>query len=494
MARWNNEIEEALRGFGLGYKGGKMAQEAMHTRGASDAYKFGEQQTETTTGDEAIANFKANYTPQEGGPANAEAYMQQNPEAFAGLGERQRSYQVGDATQATPFTRNQQRQAGLQAKGDYYSANQEDERANALYDQAEQLKSSGLRTKAMENQLADYDRVTRARENFDKQVKDPYAYAQELFNKDLVGGKDMAGKKMEFKRTNGGAMAWLVDDDGKAILDDKGSPQARHFTEAQVKDIALKGYLAQLGPEKLAEYERGMAKDASEASYKEGTLKRYEDMLAETSRHNKAMEGRPLGGGAGGGAGSMQRVSWTDASGKKQTGLIGMERVGKKFVPYDPQTGKELAADDPRSKAAFATGQDNIDPMEVVYQQRVERLMGNKDLPDAEMMAGVRAIQGEQADYRASKRLAETENAGTRIEMISELAGMGKDDRALLGMGATKEEIKAAKKRGKPTPVAKEGLSFNRGDPVGSWLQQFGQGYDEQKRKSALGQQVWQQP
>lgn len=139
-------------------------------------------------------------------------------------------------------------------------------------DKAMQMRATGLQMKGLERQERQATYEEKRRAQFEKDVQDPYDYAKKLFDSDLLGGQNMAGKRMQYQRTNGGAMAWLADEEGNPILGENGSPMARFMTDQQVRDIAFRAYMGGKNPEKLMEYERGLRKDAAEGDYRQGML------------------------------------------------------------------------------------------------------------------------------------------------------------------------------------------------------------------------------
>jgi hypothetical protein len=149
--RWTNNDTQAYRTVtDMGERLRKQWEDAQ----AAQAYKDATQVTDATaSGDEALNNFRSNYVPQEGGPATADEYMQQNPASFEGLSTRKGSYRMGGQEQETAFTPQQKRVVGLQAMADHYSARGNDEQAlryGTMYDQAE---SAGLQRKIAQHQI-----------------------------------------------------------------------------------------------------------------------------------------------------------------------------------------------------------------------------------------------------------------------------------------------------------------------------------------------------
>ena len=190
----------------------------------------------------------------------------------------------------TPATLAQQRTAGLQAQGDYWASRGDIKRASALYDQVDQMGLRGLQREdaqlgidAKKRAAKDASRIEAARAEFEKTVKDPSGYIADLFNRDVIGSQDMAGKKVEYKPTKTGVMAWVVDENGTPI------GQAKHYDMDTVKNQAFTHYLEQTDPKTAAIWQHQMRQDATQADRWE---RDYELRKTEGLRKEKADERR----------------------------------------------------------------------------------------------------------------------------------------------------------------------------------------------------------
>ena len=99
--------------------------------------------TESVSGDAALKNFQENYVPQEGGPATAAEYLQQNPDILQAMSpDRKASFAVGgDSFDSRTAAQSQASARNTQAMTDVLSKYGRPEEAQRLRLQAMQMRS-----------------------------------------------------------------------------------------------------------------------------------------------------------------------------------------------------------------------------------------------------------------------------------------------------------------------------------------------------------------
>jgi hypothetical protein len=335
---------------------GNMVGRAYVDSEAGDAYTQGRKQTETTTGDEALSYFRENYQPQEAytneatgevmpaGPATPDEYIQQNPEAFAGLSDRKRSYEMGGKTQATPFSDDQRNLSGSRAQADFMLGRGDTERGNALMrsvraeesaitEAAHKAAMNPLLVRKAEADVGEKEREGKSAEAWQSYVKiKPFAM-NKLQNGDVLGGaQDMANMFNAKKDGSESVVNPELDANGRAVITITDPAGTREF-KGNAKELAeamgnVESYMD--SPKAFGAWMRDQASaDASKASAEASRSHAgYYDAAKDSQRAQQNATGRwapkPVKPGKSEYSGvSKQNFSYITPDGKKADDLAG---------------------------------------------------------------------------------------------------------------------------------------------------------------------------
>lgn len=145
-----------LQGYALGDRMVRDWQDASDRAGLADVMaKI--QPTEVTSGEEAMANFRQNYSPEPNGGKTADEFIAENPATFAALEERGHGYHVTGDGRPTNFPTREAAEAAVpsmraKAAADYWAQKGDARQSGLALAQAVQHRVNELRVKSMQRQ------------------------------------------------------------------------------------------------------------------------------------------------------------------------------------------------------------------------------------------------------------------------------------------------------------------------------------------------------
>lgn len=314
MARRRNrdsEVTDFLSSFMYGMQVGKAAQGAMNEAGAADAYAAGAQQTEISSGAEAMQGIDT-------AQANAEQmiadqYGRDTPEYYDGmrtmeanydelrqaasatnLADRKAGFQLGDKVQDKAFTADERMAAGLRAKGDYLMGKRYGmEQGLKAQDQAQQMELRGLQRQAAQLEIDKASREAGYEQRYQEINKDVEGWRNRLMSEDknerLKAWQEMSAKhsgsdwngrtfsKVEGYGADGKLYAYVADpDSGKVMpvnLDDPAMTNKvlNSYAMHQMRGVSPKGM------EKWMDFEKDQAREVGLQRRHEQTMTRYDE-------------------------------------------------------------------------------------------------------------------------------------------------------------------------------------------------------------------------